>query len=205
MKVTQDKLEEKYWIEDKGIRFEFYPSKSLIVCLSDAALLKAIHLVGRCNLDIDWTSFKGRSFQVSYKPTDQWKDFIMNIYSLASKMNSKEKLEKNNLLQHNWDNNKNAPMKYGTLVKSIFDMKKRYEDKKIGRDMIADFFNRYNIEEDEERIARNADILVLQRSKPAKKAIQEGQEALYRLFKKGKLIKLTLEEYREKMDFYDKT
>ena len=204
MIISQEELNQRYWIEENGISFQYYPMEAKIVCETDASLLKAIHLVGMCNIEIDWTSFKGRSFHIQYKSSDKWMDFQKSLSVLAHRMKSKDKVEKESLLKNNIDNNTGKPIKYGTLIKAIFDLGKKYEDKKIRREDIARFFNRYNIEDDVERIARKGSILVMQKSKPASTAIREGKEALIRLFRKGKLVKLTTDEYIAKMERYGK-
>lgn len=204
MLLSKDQLSNKYWIEDGNTRFEYYPLEAKIVCFSDGAVLKAVHLVGKVGFEVDWTSFKGRSFLIKHTPKDTWKMFYKRLCTLATSMQCQEKIDKENLLENNRDNNTGKSLNYGTLIKSMFDLGKKYEAKKIRREDIAKFFNRYNIEDDEERIVRGADLMVLQKSKAASTAIREGKEALIRLFRKGKLIKLTKEEYIAKMERYGK-
>ena len=204
MLLSKDQLDNKYWIEDGNTRFEYYPLEAKIVCFSDASLLKAVHLVGKVGFEVDWTSFKGRSFLIQHTTKDNWKSFYKRLCTLAFKMESEDKIEKKNLLENNIDNKTGKSIKYGSLVKAIFDLKKKYEDKKIKRDAIPRFFNHFNIEDDKERIARGADIMILQKSKAAVTAINEGKEALLRLYRQGRLIRLTEEEYIAKMEEYGK-
>lgn len=203
MILSIDDLEDKYWIEGNGLRYEYYPKELRMVCSSSGALLKAIHLVGSCGLDIDWATVDSRSFYLVPKEDYRWKEFLIALNSLAGNMDSVKKEAKRNLLTYNTDNTTGKTLNLFTLRHNVRNLQKRYDEKRIKKEQVCEFFNRYNIEEDADRMARGSDILVIQRSKSVKTAIQEGKDALERLYQKGKLIKLTKEEYIEKMRSYE--
>lgn len=197
--TSKENLEEKYWIEEDGICFEFYPSLGKVVCHSDMNLLKAIHFVGNCGLDIDWTTLtKDRTFLVKYEEESSYQEYYIALRKLQSRMESKDKVEKVNLLKNNIDNKTGKSLNINSIRVMIVQLKKDIKSKKKTRKDIPKFFNRFNIEEDEERIKRGGSILKLT-TKSANTLIEEGKSSLERLFKKGKLIRLTREEYNEKM------
>lgn len=66
-----------------------------------------------------------------------------------------------------------------------------------GKQKVCDFFNRYNIEE-----VRKCTPLMTYTTQARKNLVLEGSNALWKLFEKGELRRLTKQEFIDKMDFY---
>lgn len=200
--IAEENLEEKYWIKKEGTHFEFFPSQGKIVCETDVQLLKAIHFVGKCNLEVDWTSFKGRTFLINYAKEHDYKDYLFALNKLVAEMESQGKLDKKNLLANNINNATGKSLSIHQIRVEIRYLLECIKSKKKNRQHVIDYFNRYNIEDDVERQRTGASIMEIT-TKSSKVLIQEGKGALERLFKKGKLVKLTREEFDAKMELYN--
>ena len=200
---AEESLEDKYWIDKGGLRFEFYPYEGKVVTFSEAGLLQAIHHIGMCRVDIDWQTLNGRTFLIKYKPTDDYFTHRMNVSKLVTGMTSIAKEANNALLKNNWDNKTNSSLSIYSVRAAMSRLKKQIKNGERTRSDIPEFFNRFNIEEDEERKRKKADILRLDKRKSANTLIDEGKRALNSLFRKGKLVRLTQEEYEAKMELYE--
>ena len=201
--ISEENFEEKYWIQNGSAHLEFFPSEGKIVCQTDTHLLKAIHLVGVCNLGVDWTTFKGRTFLIKPLEDYSYKDYLFAVNTFISGMDSKGSVDRKKLLSNNVDNRTGKSLNINTIRVMINTLKKDVKEKRKTRQHIIDFFNRFNIEEDVERKRLGADIMVISQ-KSVKVLFDEGKGALERLYKKGLLIRLTREEFDEKMGMYGK-
>lgn len=199
---TWGEFEDKYWRQDEGWRFEFYPSEGRVVCFTDGGLLKTIHHIGACKLDIDWSTFKGRSFYIKI-PSDISERTLIDRLSVAVQdLMSEQRSRVKVLTSQNWNNRTNKPLDIFAIRRYISELKSNVKAKKRSREDICKFFNQYNIEEDVERLARGADIMRVLKSKPSSSMIEEGKASLERMYKKGLLVKHTKEEYLAKMEKY---
>lgn len=197
-------LEDKYWVDTGNSRFEFYPATGKVIAFSDGGLLKAVHHVGMSGLDIDWSTLTNtRSFLVKNRDSDDYRDYLYSLNRFTSKMDSKVKQDKIGLLNKNIDNKTGKPLNINSIRVMILQLRKDVDAKKKSRKDITLFFNRFNIEEDEERIQRGAGLLEVS-TKHSKVLIDEGKDALERMFKKGKLRRLTKEELTTKMRLHGK-
>lgn len=197
-------LEDKYWVDTGNSRFEFYPTTGKVIAFSDGGLLKAVHHVGMSGLDIDWSTLtNARSFLVKNRDSDDYRDYLYSLNRFTSKMDSKVKQDKIGLLSKNIDNKTGKPLNINSIRVMILQLRKDVATKKKSRKDITLFFNRFNIEEDDERIQRGAGLLEVS-TKHSKVLIDEGKDALERMFKKGKLRRLTKEELTTKMRLHGK-
>ena len=199
-----DEFDHKYWRQEDNWRFEFYPLSGQVVCFTDGSLLKTIHHFGTCLLDVDWNSFKGRSFYIKVPEGISERQLIQRLSRAVKDLLSEGKLRSKMVLSENINNATGKPLDIFQIRKYVSGLKKDVREKRKNRQQICDFFNQYNIEDDDERKRLSVDIMRVLKSKPSSTMIEEGKKALERLYKQGRLIKLTREEYKQKMEKYGK-
>lgn len=200
--MPTDNFDDKYWIEQEDCRFEFFPHEGKVICYSSGALLKAVHHFGAAGFDIDWSTFSGRGFTVSTADNITAGDLKHMLCRATRDLVSKSKKNKDDLLLRNWDRNKNKSICIYSLRASICDLKNKVKAKKKSRQDVADFFNRFNIEDDPDRISRGSGIMQVKGTNTSTYMIQAGKNSLEKLWAMGKLVKLTKEEWLEKVEDY---
>ena len=198
-----DKFEHKYWREESGWQFEFFPLTGKVVCKTDGSLIKTVHHFGACSLDIDWTTFKGRTFSIKVPEGISESELVKRISCSVKELLSEGKLSKQAILSNNFNNATGKPLDIFQLRKYVSGLRKDVREGRKRRQDICNFFNKYNIEDDDERKRLGANIMKVLKTKSSSTMIDEGKGALERLYKQGRLIKLTNDEYKEKMLKYE--
>lgn len=197
-----DDFEHKYWREEGSWGFEFFPLTGKVVCKNDVSLLKTIHHFGICLLEIDWTTFKGRTFYIKVPEDITERTLMQRLSRSVKELLSDDKISAKVLLSQNMNNVTGKPLDILQVRKYVSLLKKDVREGRKRRQHICDFFNKYNIEDDDERLRLGVTIMKVLKTKSSSTMIEEGKGALERLYKQGRLVKLTNEEYKEKMVKY---
>lgn len=194
-------LEEKYTFRKDRFYFEYYPYEGRVHCENNTNLLMSIHFLGKCGFNINWQRCTKTDLYIE-SPEHLSQFYFMDMMNLSIKdLDSPKKRAREKLLSNNFNYKTGKPLDIFVIRSEIYYLTTSVKAKKKGTLDILRYFNYFNIKEDIERVARGGSILV-ESTKSKKTLIREGKDALERLFKKGKLKKLTDKDYLDKMEKY---
>lgn len=191
----------KLSIQHGNVGFDFFVEKwdssdgdvgmSHFIAHTDHSFDYLLHWIGRQRLEIDWSLTRRDLKQVILIPNGEitYKEWLNRLRKTCAKMDSEESMSmEENRLKNNIDENTGKPLNLDSIRRHVYRMRRELKSKKISRQQVCDWFNLFNIEDDQERIrCGGAKMEVL--TKSGETLIREGLGALERLYIQCKLKK----------------
>lgn len=184
-----------------NIQFKYYPYTGEVFCPSSHSLVLTAHHFGLRGFEISESRSEiHKNMLFVHPPTDMEKvEAFRLIKKTLRELKDDRKQKRAALIANNINNRTGNPITWATINAYIHKLKTG----DLSRDKVARWFNTFNVEEDKHLKAKNTTVIeVSTRSKAT--IIKMGLDILKRLFKEGKLRRLTEEQYQAKMEVYAK-
>ena len=179
----------KIFVDQDGVSFWYYPYFHKVKTHDEKGFNYALHYFGKSGFNIAWNKTDRELGVITLEINLEWTllKWTKTLQRTISDLDSITKRTKGALMKENIDLDTGKPLSIGAIRSSICQMKVRAENNEISRRQIIDWFNKFNIEDDPQRQKVGVGKMTFLKTKSRIRYIEEGQAAIERLFKKGKL------------------
>lgn len=188
MEITEKTV---VYAEHEGFTFDFYPYFGLALSSTLENFEYTLYYFGRAGFNIDWKRTCREKMHVYIETNSAWtySQWCLVMSRCCRQLDKEMKNLKGKKLLENIDEETGKPLSIFSIRAHISRMKTFVKQDKLSAQGIADWFNKFNIEDDMDRQRCGTGKMVVLKTKSRMTMINEGARALEDLFRLGKLRK----------------
>lgn len=184
---------------DGAVSFVYYPDSGMVKVSNPLSFFRSIEFFAFRGFQIDWNRSNINTLTMFllipyYLEGSKAKRIITTTTEDMHNQAREDLNRKKEAVKGNVDNSTGKMITFSVIESAFKNLARSNKD----RQGVADWFNRYNIDE----IKKEAPILRVS-TKSKKTIMEEGKRAIRELYSQGRLRKLTEEEYLTKMRKYE--